>query len=92
MIKELPTDEILNLFKSIDYLNNKEKITLRTTYEMQINKNEFPAIGNNYKQLKQVVPELLKRKLIDNNTLKFCGVIRLTKKGIKLNEKFNLDA
>ena len=92
MKKELSTDEVLNLFRNIDYLTNKEKIALRTAYEMEINKNEFPAFGNNYKQLKQVFSELLKRKLIDKNTLKFCGVIRLTNKGVKLNEKFNLDA
>jgi len=82
----MDTNEILARY-SYTGMNQKECITIQVAHEKQASNEAI--LGMRLKDVKSLMPNLLKSGYIDLNHLTYCGAIRLTKLGAILAKQAN---
>ena len=65
-------------------LNEFEVMTLHEAYKrIRDKRDDFIIIRASWKRCKENLPTIIRKKLIEPEHLKYCGIIRLTEKGIE---------
>lgn len=83
------TEQIIQLLAHSG-LNDIEKLTIHEAIQMNKEGKRISFPGNMNKA-KEHIPNLIKRKFIHMDTLKYTGMILLTKEGIKFYEQITAD-